>query len=61
MTKVPLSLRLTIGLVLVMIGTLLAAEMLNHHHEHLTTLITLITLLGSAISLQSHPPCCAPH
>jgi len=51
MTKVPLSLRLTIGLVLVMIGTLLAAEMLNHHHEHLTTLITLITLLGSAISL----------
>ena len=51
MTKVPLSLRLTIGLVLVMIGTLLAVEMLNHHHEHLTTLITLITLLGSAISL----------
>ena len=43
MTKVPLSLRLTIGLVLVMIGTLLAGEMQNHHYEHLTTLITLIT------------------
>jgi predicted signal transduction protein with EAL and GGDEF domain len=51
MTKVPLSLRLTIGLVLVMIGTLLAGEMLNYHYEHLTTLITLITLLGSAVSL----------
>jgi diguanylate cyclase (GGDEF)-like protein len=51
MTKVPLSLRLTTGLVLVMIGTLLAGEMLNYHTEHLTTLITLITLLGSAISL----------
>jgi len=51
MTKVPLSLRLTIGLVIVMIGTLLAGEMLNHHFEYLITLITLITLLGSAVSL----------
>jgi diguanylate cyclase (GGDEF)-like protein len=51
MTKIPLSLRLTIGLVLVMIGTLLAGELLNHHYEHLTTLITLVTLLGSAVSL----------
>jgi len=51
MTKVPLSLRLTIGLVIVMIGTLLAGEMLNHHFEYLIPLITLITLLGSAVSL----------
>jgi diguanylate cyclase (GGDEF)-like protein len=51
MTMVPLSLRLTIGLVIVMIGTLLAGEMLNHHFEYLITLITLITLLGSAVSL----------
>ncbi len=51
MTRVPLSLRLTIGLVLVMIGTLLAGEMLNHHYEHLLIIITLITLLGSAVSL----------
>ncbi|HYQ71246.1 MAG TPA: diguanylate cyclase [Gammaproteobacteria bacterium] len=51
MTNIPLSLRLTIGLVLIMIGTLLAVEMLNQHHEHLTTLITMITLLGSTISL----------
>ena len=39
------------GLVIIMIGTLLASEMDNHHHEHLTTLITLITLLGAAVSL----------
>jgi diguanylate cyclase (GGDEF)-like protein len=51
MTKVPLSLRLTIGLVVVMIGTLLVHEMLNQHLEHLTTLITLITLLGAAVAL----------
>jgi len=51
MTKIPLSLRLTVGLVIVMIGTLLANEMLNHHNEHLTTLITLITILGAAVSL----------
>jgi len=51
MTKVPLSLRLTIGLVIVMIGTLLAGEMLNHHFDYLIPLITLITLLGSAVSL----------
>jgi diguanylate cyclase (GGDEF)-like protein len=51
MTKIPLSLRLTIGLVVVMIGTLLANEMLNHHNEHLAVLITLITLLGAAVSL----------
>ncbi|MGD8631177.1 MAG: diguanylate cyclase, partial [Gammaproteobacteria bacterium] len=51
MTKIPLSLRLTVGLVVVMIGTLLANEMLNHHNEHLITLITLITILGAAVSL----------
>jgi diguanylate cyclase (GGDEF)-like protein len=51
MKKVPLSLRLTIGLVVIMIGTLLAAEMLNQHFEYLDTLITLIIILGSAVSL----------
>jgi diguanylate cyclase (GGDEF)-like protein len=34
-----------------MIGALLANEMLNRHHEHLTSLITLITILGAAVSL----------
>jgi PAS domain-containing protein len=51
MTKIPLSLRLTIGLVIVMIGILLVNEMLNQHLEYLTTLITLITLLGAAVAL----------
>ena len=51
MTTIPLSLRLTIGLVVVMIGTLLVNEMLNQHLEHLTALITLIILLGAAVSL----------
>jgi diguanylate cyclase (GGDEF)-like protein len=51
MMKLPLSLRLTTGLVIMMIGTLLVCDSLNYHFEYLAALITSIAVLGAAISL----------
>ena len=51
MMSLPLSLRLTTGFVLMMIGTLLVCESLNYHFEYLAALITVIAVLGATISL----------
>jgi diguanylate cyclase (GGDEF)-like protein/PAS domain S-box-containing protein len=51
MMRLPLSLRLTTGFVLMMIGTLLVCESLNYHFEYLAALITVIAVLGATISL----------
>lgn len=49
--KLPLSLRLTTGFVVLMIGALLLCESLNFHFEYLAGVITVIAVLGAAISL----------
>jgi diguanylate cyclase (GGDEF)-like protein/PAS domain S-box-containing protein len=51
MLNIPLSLRLTIGLVVLMIGALLVGEALGHQLENLVGIITAITVLGIAIAL----------
>ncbi len=51
MLSIPLSLRLTIGLVVLMICSVLLAEALNLHLEHMAGMITVITVLGVAIGL----------
>jgi len=51
MMKLPLSLRLTTGFVVIMISILLLGESLNLHFEHLAGVITVIAVLGAAISL----------
>jgi diguanylate cyclase (GGDEF)-like protein len=51
MMKLPLSLRLTTGFVVLMIGTLLLCEFLNFHFEYLAVVITVIAVLGATISL----------
>lgn len=51
MMKLPLSLRLTTGFVVLMIGALLLCESLNFHFEYLHGVITIIAVLGAAISL----------
>ena len=47
----PLSLRLTTGFVVLTIGALLLCESLDFHFEYLHGVITVIAVLGSAISL----------
>jgi diguanylate cyclase (GGDEF)-like protein len=51
MLKFPLSLRLTTGFVVIMIGTLLLSESLDFHFRYLTGLLAVIAILGAAISL----------
>jgi diguanylate cyclase (GGDEF)-like protein/PAS domain S-box-containing protein len=51
MLNLPLSLRLTTGLVVLMICSLLLAAALDFHLEHLVGMITAITVLGIAIGL----------
>ena len=51
MLNIPLSLRLTTGLIVLMICSLLLAEALGLHLEYLTGIITVITVLGIAMSL----------
>jgi diguanylate cyclase (GGDEF)-like protein len=51
MTKVPLPVKLTIGLVIFMTGTLVVGNIVKQHAEYPTPLITLIILLGSIVSL----------
>ena len=51
MMKLPLSLRLTTGFVVLMIGVLLLCESLNFHFEYLVGVITVIAVLGATISL----------
>ena len=51
MLNIPLSLRLTTGLVVVMIGSLILGEALDFHLEHLVGIITASTILGVAIGL----------
>ena len=51
MLNIPLSLRLTIGLIVLMIGSLLLAETLHFHLEYMTGMIIVITVLGTAIGL----------
>ncbi|HAJ92658.1 MAG TPA: hypothetical protein DCO71_08620 [Gammaproteobacteria bacterium] len=51
MIKLPLSLRLTTGFVVMMISILLLCESLNYHFEYLAVVITAIAVLGAAISL----------
>jgi diguanylate cyclase (GGDEF)-like protein len=51
MMKLPLSLRLTTGFVVLMIGVLLLCESLNFHFEYLAGVITVIAVLGATISL----------
>ena len=56
--KLPLSLRLTTGFVVIMVSVLLLCESLNFQFEYLAVVITALTVLGAAISLfiisQSH-------
>ena len=51
MMKLPLSLRLTTGFVILMISTLLLCEFLNFHFEYLAGVITGIAVLGASVSL----------
>ena len=51
MMELPLSLRLTTGFVVIMISILLLGESLNFHFEYLAGVITVIAVLGGAISL----------
>jgi diguanylate cyclase (GGDEF)-like protein/PAS domain S-box-containing protein len=51
MMSIPLSLRLTIGLVVVMIGCLLVGEALGFRLDNHAGMITTIIVLGAAISL----------
>ena len=51
MLNIPLSLRLTTGLLALMICSLLLAEALGFHLQYLAGMITVITVLGVAISL----------
>jgi diguanylate cyclase (GGDEF)-like protein len=51
MLKFPLSLRLTTGFVVMMIGTLLLSESLDYHFRYLPGLVAVITIMGAAISL----------
>jgi diguanylate cyclase (GGDEF)-like protein/PAS domain S-box-containing protein len=51
MLNIPLSLRLTIGLIILMICSVLLAEALHLHLEHMAGMITAITVLGVAIGL----------
>lgn len=51
MMKLPLSLRLTTGFVVLMISALLLCELLNFHFEYLAAVITVITILGATLSL----------
>ena len=51
MLNIPLSLRLTIGLVVVMIGCLLLGEVLGFRLDNHAGMITSIIVLGAAISL----------
>jgi len=51
MMKLPLSLRLTTGFVVLMISALLLCETLNFHFEYLAAVITVIAVLGATISL----------
>lgn len=51
MLNIPLSLRLTIGLVVLMICSVLLAEALHLHLEHMAGMITTITVIGVAIGL----------
>ena len=51
MLKFPLSLRLTTGLIILMIGSLLLSESLDYHFHYLPGLIAVITVLGAAIAL----------
>lgn len=49
--KAPLSLRLTTGLLVLMIGALLLCETLSFHFEYLHGVITVIAILGATITL----------
>ena len=51
MLNIPLSLRLTTGLVVLMICSLLFTEALGFHLEYLAGMITVVTALGIAIGL----------
>ena len=51
MLNIPLSLRLTTGLVILMIGALLVGETIGYQLENLAGIITAITILGIAIAL----------
>ncbi len=51
MLNIPLSLRITTGLVVLMIGSLLLGETLDFHLENLAGIITAMTVLGIAIGL----------
>jgi diguanylate cyclase (GGDEF)-like protein/PAS domain S-box-containing protein len=51
MLNIPLSLRLTTGLVILMIGALLWGEAYGFHLDHLAGMITATTILGIAIGL----------
>ena len=51
MLNIPLSLRLTTGLVILMIGMLLAGEAIGYQLENLAGIITAITVLGISIAL----------
>jgi diguanylate cyclase (GGDEF)-like protein len=51
MMKLPLSLRLTTGLVVLMISILLFSASFSFHFEYLAAVITVIAITGAAISL----------
>ena len=51
MLKFPLSLRLTTGFVVMMIGVLLLSESLDYHFQYLPGLVAVIAIMGAAISL----------
>ena len=51
MLNIPLSLRLTTGLVILMIGALLVGEAIGYQLENMAGIITAITVLGIAIAL----------
>jgi diguanylate cyclase (GGDEF)-like protein len=51
MLKFPLSLRLTTGFIIMMIGTLLLSESLDYHFRYLPGLVAVIAILGAAVSL----------
>ena len=51
MLSIPLSLRLTTGFVILMIGSLLLGEVIGFHAEHLAGVIMVITILGLGVSL----------
>jgi len=51
MIQTPFALRLTITIVTLMVCLLLGTELLDQHYHHLVGMITLLTLLGTLISL----------